>query len=134
MDLILFLTYKIILNTSSENETIADNTPVQVYVNKIKKKCLQNKNRIKTRIAFRRNNAIIRELGKHIENNKDGDIVPKLVNKIKKKCLQNKNRIKTRIAFRRNNAIIRELGKHIENNKDGDIVPKLECLVHYQFL
>ena len=37
MDLILFLIYKIILNTSSKkHETIADNPPVQIYVNKIK--------------------------------------------------------------------------------------------------
>ena len=39
MDLILFLIFKIILSISSKNcrhETIADNPPVQIYVNKIK--------------------------------------------------------------------------------------------------
>ena len=37
MDHILFQIYKIILNTSSKkHETIADNLPVQIYVNKIK--------------------------------------------------------------------------------------------------
>ena len=37
IDLILFHTFKIILNTSSKkHETIADNPPVQIYVNKIK--------------------------------------------------------------------------------------------------
>ena len=43
MNLILFLIYKIFLNISSKkHETIADNPPVQIYVNKIK-----------SRIAFR---------------------------------------------------------------------------------
>ena len=37
MDLILFLIFKIILNTSlKKHETIADNPPVQIYVDKIK--------------------------------------------------------------------------------------------------
>ena len=41
MDRILFLIYKIILNKSSKkNETIADNPPVQIYVNKIKNRII----------------------------------------------------------------------------------------------
>ena len=37
IDLILFLIYKIILNTSSKkHETFADNLLIQIYVNKIK--------------------------------------------------------------------------------------------------
>ena len=37
MNLILFLIYKIISNISSKkHETVADNPPVQIYVNKIK--------------------------------------------------------------------------------------------------
>ena len=38
----------------------------------------QNKNRILTRIAFRRNTAIIRKLKKDIYQNKNGEIVPRL--------------------------------------------------------
>ena len=33
---ILFLTYKIVLNISLKHETMADNSPVRIYANKIK--------------------------------------------------------------------------------------------------
>ena len=51
MDLIPFVTFKITLNLSPRNtKLLTENLPVQIYPNKIKNKCFQNKNGIQIRI------------------------------------------------------------------------------------
>ena len=48
-----------------KHETLAKNTPIQIYQNKIKKKnCFQSKNRMQIRIIISRNDETIREYKK----------------------------------------------------------------------
>ena len=80
MDLILFLIYKIILNTSSKkNETIVDNPPVQIYVNKIKSRIVfKIKTGYKLALLSEETMQLLASSKKDINKNKDGDIVPRL--------------------------------------------------------
>ena len=80
MDLILFLIFKIILNTSlKKDETIADNPPVQIYVDKIKNRIVfKVKTGFKLELLTKKNNAIIRKFKKDIDKNKGGGVLPRL--------------------------------------------------------
>ena len=72
MDHILFQTFKIILNLSLKKlETITENLPIEIYVNKIK-------NRPYTRIVISRDIELLGSTGKDVDQDKDGEHVPKL--------------------------------------------------------
>ena len=73
MDLILFLIYKIILNTSSKSiENIADNTPAQIYVNKIKSRIVfKIKTGYKLELLTEETMQLLRSSIKDINQNKD---------------------------------------------------------------
>ena len=61
-----------------KHETIADNTPVQIYVNKIKNRCVF---KIKTgyKLELLSEETMLKKSSKkHIDQNKDGEIVPRL--------------------------------------------------------
>ena len=61
-----------------KNETLTENAPVQIYINKIKNRILlKKKNRIQIRIFIFRNNEIIKH-NKHVDQDKDGEDVSKL--------------------------------------------------------
>ena len=78
MDLILFLIYKIILNTSSKN-IIADNSPVQIYVNKIKNRIVfKIKTGYKLELLSKVKMQLLESSKKDIDQNKNGEIVPRL--------------------------------------------------------
>ena len=78
MDLILFLIYKIILNTSSKN-IIADNSPVQIYVNKIKNRTVfKIKTGYKLELLSKVKMQLLESSKKDIDQNKNGEIVPRL--------------------------------------------------------
>ena len=47
-----------------KHETLAENSPIQIYLNKIKNNYFQSKNRLQTRIVISRNNETIREYKK----------------------------------------------------------------------
>ena len=73
MDHILFLIYKIILNISSKN--IADNTHVQIYVNKIKNRIVfKIKTGYKLELLTEETMPLLRSSKKVIDK-KDGEIV-----------------------------------------------------------
>ena len=80
MNLILFLIYKIILNTSSKkHETIADNHPVQIYVNKIKNRIVfKIKTGYKLELLTEETMQLLGSSKNDIDQNKDGEIVSKL--------------------------------------------------------
>ena len=80
MDLILFLIFKIILSISSKkHETIADNPPIQIYVNKIKNRIVfKIKTGYKLELLTEETMQLLGSSKKFIENNKDGEIVPRL--------------------------------------------------------
>ena len=79
MDLILFLIYKIILNVSSKHETIADDPPVQVYVNKIKNRIVfKIKTGYKLELLTEETMQLLGSLKKGIDKNKDGEIITRL--------------------------------------------------------
>ena len=77
---ILFLIYKIILNTSSKNmKTIADNPPVQIYVNKIKHRIVfKIKTGYKLELLSKETMQLLGSSKKYIDQNKGGEVVPKL--------------------------------------------------------
>ena len=78
MDLILFLIYKIILNTSSKN-IIADNSPVQIYVNKIKNRIVfKIKTGYKLELLSKVKMQLLESSKKDIDQNKNGEIMPRL--------------------------------------------------------
>ena len=80
MDLILFLIYKIILNTSlKEHETIADNPPAQIYVNKIKNRIVfKIKTGYKLELLTEETVQFLGSSKNVIDKNKDTEIVPRL--------------------------------------------------------
>ena len=80
MDLILFLKYKIILNASlKKHETIVDNPPVQIYVNKIKNRIVfKIKAGYKLELLTEETMQLLGSSEKVIDKNKDGEIVPRL--------------------------------------------------------
>ena len=80
MDFILYQTCKIILNTSSKkHETIADSPPVQIFVNKIKNRLLLKiKTEYKLEILTKETMQLLGSLKKVVDQNKDGQIVPRL--------------------------------------------------------
>ena len=72
MDHILFQTFKIILNLSLKIlETITENLPIEIYVNKIK-------NRLYTRIVISRDIELLGSTEKDVDQDKGGEHVPKL--------------------------------------------------------
>ena len=76
MDHILFLIYKIILNISSKN--IADNTHVQIYVNKIKNRIVfKIKTGYKLELLTEETMPLLRSSKKVIDK-KDGEIVSRI--------------------------------------------------------
>ena len=80
MDLILFPIYKIFLNTpSKKHETMSDNPPVQIYVNKIKNRIVfKIKTGSKLELLLKETTQLLRSSKKDIDLNKDGEIVPRL--------------------------------------------------------
>ena len=58
-----------------KHETIADNPPVQIYVNKIKNRIIF---KIKTGYKLEETMQLLGSPKKHIDQNKDGEIVPRL--------------------------------------------------------
>ena len=61
-------------------ETIADNTPVQIYVNKIKNRIVfKIKTGYKLELLTEETMQLLGSSKKDIDQNKDGEIVPKLV-------------------------------------------------------
>ena len=80
MDRILFLIYKIILSTLLKNqETTADNPPVQIYVDKIKNRIVfKIKTGYKLELLSKETIQLLGSSKKDIDQNKDGENVPKL--------------------------------------------------------
>ena len=80
MDPILFLIFKIILNTSlKKHETIASNRPVQIYVNKIKSRIVfKIKTGYKLELLTKETMQLLGSSKKVIDKSKDGEIVPRL--------------------------------------------------------
>ena len=76
MDLIMFLIFKIV---SEIHETIADNPPVQIYVNKIKNRIVFTiKTGYKLELLTEETMQLLGSSKKVIDKNKDGEIVPRL--------------------------------------------------------
>ena len=80
MGLILFPIYKIIFEyIIKKHETIADNTPVQIYVNKIKNRIVfKVKTGYKLELLTEETMQLSGSSQKDINQNKDGEIVPRL--------------------------------------------------------
>ena len=79
MGLIPFLIYKIILNISSKKQTIADNLPVQIYVNKIKNRIVfKIKTEYELELLTEETMQLFGSSKKGFDQNKDGEIVPRL--------------------------------------------------------
>ena len=80
MDHILFQTFKIILSTSlKKHENIANNLPVQIYVNKIKNRIgFKIKTGYKLELLSPETMKLLASTKKDVNVNKDGEIVPKL--------------------------------------------------------
>ena len=80
MYLILFLIFKIVLNTfSKKHETIADNPPVQINVNKIKNKIVfKIKTGYKLELLSEEAMQLLGSSKKVINKNKDGELVLRL--------------------------------------------------------
>ena len=79
MDLILFLIYKVILNISSKYENIADNHPVQIYVNKIKNRiAFKIKRGYKLELLSEETMQLLGSSKRILIENKDGENVPRL--------------------------------------------------------
>ena len=80
MGLILFPIYKIIFEyIIKKHETIADNTPVQIYVNKIKNRIVfKIKTGYKLELLTEETMQLSGSSQKDINQNKDGEIVPRL--------------------------------------------------------
>ena len=80
MDLILFLIYKIYFEyIIKKHETITDNPPVQIYVNKIKNRIVfKLKRSYKLELLSEETMQLLGSSKKDIDQNKDGKIVPKL--------------------------------------------------------
>ena len=76
MDLILFLIYK---KKQKKHETITDNPPIQIYVNKIKNRIVfKLKRNYKLELLSEETMQLLGSSKKDIDQNKDGKIVPKL--------------------------------------------------------
>ena len=79
MDLILFLIFKIILNIIKKHETVADNPPVQTYVNKIKNRIVfKIKTGYKLELLTEETRQLLGSSKKDIDQNKDGELFPRL--------------------------------------------------------
>ena len=80
LDLILFLVLKIILNTSSKTmRPLQIIPPVQIYVNKIKNRIVfKIKAGYKLELLSEETMQLLGSSKKDIDQNKDGEIVPKL--------------------------------------------------------
>ena len=61
-----------------EHETIADNPPVQIYVNKINRIIFKTKTGYKLELLTKGTMQLLRSSKKDVDQNKDGEIVPKL--------------------------------------------------------
>ena len=63
-----------------KHETIVDNPPVQIYVNKIKSRiAFKIKTRYKLELLSEETMQLLGSSKKYIDQNKDGEIVPRLV-------------------------------------------------------
>ena len=79
MDLILFLIFKINLNIIKKHETVADNPPVQTYVNKIKNRIVfKIKTGYKLELLTEETMQLLGSSKKDIDQNKDGELVTRL--------------------------------------------------------
>ena len=66
-------------NSSKKHETIADNPPVQIYVNKIKNRiAFKIKTGYELKLLTEETMQQLRSSKEVIENNKDGEVVPRL--------------------------------------------------------
>ena len=76
----LIYIFKIILKyIIKKHETLADNPPVQIYVNKIKTRIVfKIKTGYKLELLTKETMQLLGSSKKVIENNKDGEIVPRL--------------------------------------------------------
>ena len=75
----LSLIYKIILNISLKNKTIADNPSVQIYVNKTKSRIVfKIKSSYKLELFSKETMQLLGSSKKNVDQNKDGENVPKL--------------------------------------------------------
>ena len=79
MDLILFPTFKTILNILLKNETVADNPPIQIYVNKIEN-CIafKIKTGYKLELLSKETMKLLGSTKQVIDKDKNSESVPKL--------------------------------------------------------
>ena len=87
MDHILYLINKIVLNTLFKKyETLADNLPIQIYINKIKNRVVfKIKTGYKLELLSKETMRLLASTEKVIARNKNGENVPKL--EIKDICI-----------------------------------------------
>ena len=79
MVLIQFLTFKITLNLSSQNKTLAENPPIEIYPNKIKNRIVfKIKTGYKLELLSLETMRLLGSAEKDIGKDKDGEDVPNL--------------------------------------------------------